>query len=112
VAICRTMEYNIRKRRIAMTTAPHSDARLDFRLSSEQKAAIEQAALVQNRTLTEFATTVLTEAARKVLAEHERHAHVQLSNRDRDRFLAMLDRDPAPNRALKAAAKRYRQRIA
>jgi len=95
-----------------MFAISHNDARLDFRLPAGQKAEIERAALAQNRSLTEFATTVLTEAARKVLAEHERQAHVTLSNRDRDRFLAMLDADPGPNRALRAAAQRYRTRVA
>jgi uncharacterized protein (DUF1778 family) len=95
-----------------MSALSQNDARMDFRLPAWQKAEIERAALAQNRSLTEFATTILTEAARKVLAEHERHAHVTLSNRDRDRFLAMLDADPTPNRALRAAAQRYRQRVA
>ena len=95
-----------------MVTAAQKDARLDVRLPTEQKAEFERAALLQNRSLTEFAIAAMSEAARKVLAEHEREAHVKLSNRDRDRFLAMLDRDPAPNRALKAAAQRYKQRTA
>ena len=94
-----------------MSAISHNDARLDFRLPSELKAEIERAALAQNRSLTEFATTILTQAARKILAQQEQYAHVQLSNRDRDRFLAMLDRDPTPNRALKAAARRYRQNV-
>ena len=95
-----------------MSAIARSDARLDVRLPSEQKAEFERAAIVQNRSLTEFAIAAMAEAARKALAEYERDAHVQLSNRDRDRFLAMLDRDPAPNRALRAAAQRYRQRVA
>ena len=95
-----------------MASTTYSDARIEFRLSSSQKQEIEQAALVQNRSLTDFATTVLTEAARKVLAAHAEHEHVQLSNRDRDRFLAMLDADATPNAALLAAAKTHRQRIA
>ena len=95
-----------------MSTFACNDARLDVRLPSAQKAEFERAALVQNRSLTEFAIAAMTEAARKALAEHERDAHVQLSKRDRDRFLAMLDRDPTPNAALARAARRYRQRVA
>ena len=53
----------------------------------------------------------LTKAARKIIAEENRRSQLTLSNRDRDRFLAMLDADPTPNRALQAAAKRQRQRI-
>jgi len=95
-----------------MASVPHSDARIEFRLPSARKAEIERAALAQNRSLTDFATEVLTEAARKTLADQSRYEHVQLSNRDRDRFLAMLDADAAPNAALRRAAKRQRRRIA
>ncbi len=93
-------------------TTTHSSARMEFRLPPERKEEIERAALVQNRSLTDFAIAALTDAARKVLAEQERHAHIQLSNRDRDRFLAELDADPTPNAALMAAARRHRQRVA
>jgi uncharacterized protein (DUF1778 family) len=88
------------------------NARIDFRLSREQKEEIERAASAQNRSLTDFATAILTEAARRVLADQDRNAHVQLSNRDRDRFLAVLDANAAPNPALQAAARRHRQRVA
>ncbi len=94
-----------------MSSPRKSDARLEFRLPSKWKAQIERAALMQNRSLTDFATAVLTEAARKVLDEDAQESRVQLSNRDRDRFLAMLSADPTPNRALQAAAKRHRRRI-
>jgi uncharacterized protein (DUF1778 family) len=80
--------------------------RLDFRLPVECKRQIERAASVQGRTLTEFAIDTLTRAARSVLEEHEA---VRLSERDRQRFLAMLEADPAPNARLLAAAKRHRQ---
>ncbi|HVT88536.1 MAG TPA: DUF1778 domain-containing protein [Tepidisphaeraceae bacterium] len=95
-----------------MASIPHGNARIEFRLPTKLKQEIERAATVQNRSLTEFATSVLAETARKVLAEQERHEHVQLSNRDRDRFLAMLDADHAPNAALRAAAKRHGRRVA
>jgi uncharacterized protein (DUF1778 family) len=89
-----------------------SNARIEFRLPSKLKQEIERAAAAQNRSLTDFATAVLTETARKVLAEHQQHQHVHLSDRDRDRFLAALDADPTPNAALRAAARRYRKRVA
>ncbi len=95
-----------------MSTIQHSDARIEFRLPSQWKREIEQAAMVQNRSLTDFATSVLTATARKVLADHAQHEHVQLSNRDRDRFLAMLDANAAPNKALRTAARKHSGRIA
>ena len=94
-----------------MSAIARNDARLSFRLRSGQKAEIQRAALAQNRSLREFATSILMDAAREVLEERERHVHVTLSKRDRDRFLAVLDADPTPNRALRAAAQRYRQHV-
>ena len=94
-----------------MTAISQSDARLEFRLPSAWKAEIEQAATVLNRSLTDFATTVLREAAQKVLAEHMQEAHIVLSDRDRDRFLDLLENPPPPNAALKAAFKRHSRRV-
>ena len=95
-----------------MSTVPHSNARIEFRLPSRLKREIEQAATAQNRSLSDFATAVLTETARKVLAEHALHEHVQLCNRDRERFLAMLDDHGHANKALRAAARKHRRRVA
>lgn len=89
-----------------------NSARMEFRLPPKLKQRIERAAAAQNRSVTEFATSVLAESAEKVLSEHSRHEHVVLSDRDRERFLAMLDADPAPNAALRAAAKQRRKRVA
>lgn len=94
-----------------MSTSLRSDARIEFRLPSAVREEIERAAIAQNRSLTDFATAALTETARKVLAEQAQHEHVRLSNRDRDRFLAILDADAPPNRALQAAAKRHPRRV-
>lgn len=95
-----------------MPTVQHSDARIEFRLPSQLKREIEQAAMLQNRSLTDFATAALADAARRVLADHAQHEQVQLSNRDRDGFLAMLDADAAPNKALQAAARKHAHRRA
>jgi uncharacterized protein (DUF1778 family) len=95
-----------------MPATIRSDARIEFRISPSAKEEIERAAKVQNRSLTNFATDVLTDTARKVLAEHAAHEHVRLSNRDRDRLLEALDADAKPNAALRAAAKRHRKRVA
>jgi uncharacterized protein (DUF1778 family) len=95
-----------------MASFSPSNARMEFRLPARLKKEIERAAAVENRSLTDFATSVLAEAAREVLADQSRHEQVRLSNRDRDRFLAMLDAPPAPNTALVAAAKKHRKRVA
>jgi len=82
--------------------------RLEFRLPVDCKKRIERAAAVQGRTVTDFATETLTKAAEAILQEHE---VVCLSERDRERFFAMIEADPTPNAELLAAAKRHRQII-
>ena len=94
-----------------MPSTTKNNARIEFRLSRERKSEIEQAALVRNLSVTDFATSVLTEAARRVLAEQAQHEHVRLSDRDRDRFLAMLDGNTRPNKALLLAARKHRKLI-
>lgn len=86
-----------------------SDARLDFRLHSEVKEVIEQAAAVSGQSVSDFAVSALYRAAKEVL---EREQATRLSNRDRDIFLTMLDSDTKPNEALKRAAKKYKSRRA
>ena len=80
-------------------------SRLDIRLTPETKSLIQEAAELQNQTITQFAVAALADAAGRVVTEHKQTV---LTDRDRDRFLALLDAPPAPNKALKAAAKRYR----
>lgn len=84
---------------------PKNDDRLDFRLNSEAKRTIEQAAAVSGQTIKQFAVSTLVQAAEEVL---ERHRTIQLSNRDRDLFLALLDSDQRPNNALREAAERFK----
>lgn len=86
---------------------PKRTRRLAFRLQAEQKALIVRAAAVQGRTVTSFAMDALVQAARQAV---EHAAMTRLSARDRDLFLAILDRDTRPNAALKQAARRYKTR--
>lgn len=85
-----------------------SSARLNFRLPSEIKERIETAALVSGLTVTDFAITALATTAEKVLEKHQTRT---LSNRDRDRFLEMLENPPEPNEKLKNAVKNYKKRV-
>jgi uncharacterized protein (DUF1778 family) len=84
-----------------------STTRFEIRLSSETKQLIEQAAELRNQTLTQFVIATLSDAATKVLAEHQRTV---LSDRDRDLFLKLLDAPPTPNGALRNATENYRER--
>jgi uncharacterized protein (DUF1778 family) len=86
-----------------------SDARLNFRLSAELKQTIEQAAALTGQTVSDFAVSTLVQSARLLIQEHDR---TELSNRDRDRFVALLEDPKArPNRALSDAARRYKKRV-
>jgi len=89
-----------------MATKSKNTARLDFRLAPKHKELIEQAAFAVGQTVSDFATTTLLHRARQAIQEA---GITQLSNRDRDLFLAMIDDNSEPNAALKKAAKRYRR---
>lgn len=88
-----------------MTTAPSQSARLEFRVSSELKALIEQAAAVSGLSLTSFAAATLSKAAEELIQQTRERT---LSARDSRTFLEMLDDDAEPNNALKQAAARYK----
>jgi uncharacterized protein (DUF1778 family) len=90
-----------------MATANGNNARLNFRLPAHLKELIERAAAQTGQTVSDFAVSTLSANARAVLQQQE---ITELSNRDRDLFLAMLDNTASkPNKALIAAAKRYRK---
>jgi len=78
-------------------------------LSKKNKRMIEQAAAISGQSLSDFAVTSLVRAAQEKINEE---TATILSNRDRDIFLKMLESDARPNEALRAAAKRYRDRRA
>jgi len=87
----------------------NSDARINFRLSSELKKTIEDAAAEMGQSISDFAISTLVQAARKVL--HDQQV-TRLSERDRKHFAAMLDDEQSlPNQALVKAAKRYKKQV-
>lgn len=91
------------------TTTTKSDARLNFRLRPDLKQVIEAAAAQLGQTVSDFAVATLVHQARQVVHEQ---SITHLSNRDRDLFIAALDRtDLKPNKKLLAAAKRYKRQV-
>ena len=91
-----------------MATADN-DARINFRLSSELKKTIEDAAAEMGQTVSDFAVSTLVQTARKIL--HDQQV-TKLSERDRRRFAAMLDDESTkPSAALVKAAKRYKKQV-
>ena len=83
--------------------------RIDIRPDEDAKARLDRAAARLGLPLSAFVLSAALERAQQVLAQEER----LLSDRDRDRVLALLDKDaPARTAALKKAMKRHREIIA
>lgn len=86
-----------------------SDARINFRLSGDLKKTIEDAAAEMGQSVSDFAISTLVQTARRIL--HEQQV-TRLSERDRQRFVAVLDDESSqPNDALVQAAKRYKKQV-
>jgi uncharacterized protein (DUF1778 family) len=91
-----------------MPSATKTGARLNVRLSQSLKDVIEEAAAAMGQTVSDFAVSTLVQAARQVV---EQRQVTELTNRDRDVFLALLDdKGRRPNKALRDAAAKYRKR--
>jgi uncharacterized protein (DUF1778 family) len=86
------------------------NARLNIRLPRKMKRTIEDGAALAGQTVNEFAVSILVRNALDLIQEHHR---TLLTNRDRDAFVELLDRtDAKPNKALAAAARKYRKQSA
>ena len=82
-------------------------ARLETRVSAEQKRLIERAAALQGRTVTDFVLTSVQDAARRAIEEHDRLA---LSLRDSEAFVDALLHPKPVNARLRDTIRRYRAR--
>jgi uncharacterized protein (DUF1778 family) len=95
-----------------MTGALAADAkseRLNLRLSAEQKRAIERAAALSGLSLTDFVLSSVAHESQRIIRDWEL---IRLSNRDRDIFLAALDRaDARPLPGLRRAAARHKKAL-
>jgi len=88
-------------------TATRND-RIELRASREEKRMLAAAASYERLDLTTFVMRSALPAAEEVVARHER---IALSARDSARVLRLLERPPKPTAALRAAAKRRRNRV-
>ena len=84
------------------------EERLGFRVDEPTKALIERAAQLEHRKVTDFCMTVLTDAARRTIAEHET---IVLSERDRVVFFETLVNPPAPSERLQRAFVEHNRRV-
>ena len=106
-----TSAISPRKERVApmpitgTTPAKTLGARLEARISSEQKALFQQAALLTSRKLSEFVVASAQEAATRIIAEHET---IRLSREEQIRFVSALLNPPEPPDRLRQAAQQYR----
>ncbi len=73
--------------------SPQQRHRLEVRVSPEQGALIREAADLQGTTVTAFVLETVTTRANKVVKQHR---DLTLSNQAFDRFIAELDKPPAP----------------
>ncbi len=109
-AYCHTiLRDNIIRSTVIPMAQTNTDARLNFRLKSEFKKTIEDAAAQTGQTVSDFAISTLIHASRQVLHDQQM---TQLSQRDRQAFVEMLDDETTkPNAALVKAAKRYKKQV-
>ena len=82
-------------------------ARLEARITAEQKDLLSKAAALQGRSLSDFVVTSAYEIAARTVREHEA---MMLGARDRKLFVSALLHPPAPGARLRKAARRYRRR--
>ncbi len=83
------------------------DARLEARVSSDQKSLFQRAAALSGRTLSEFVIDSAQEAANRVVQEHEL---IRLSRQEQMAFVSALLEPPEPGARLRRAAASYRRK--
>lgn len=87
---------------------PSRGARLEARISLEQKALLQRAAVLSGRSLSEFVVASAQEAASRVIQEHET---IRLNRSEQVAFVTALLNPPAPGKRLRQAAAAYRKQM-
>ena len=82
-------------------------ARLEARVTDEQKSLLQRAAALTGRSLSDFIVTSAQEAAVRTIHDYEL---VRLTVDERTAFVTALLNPPAPSERLKKAAKTYKQK--
>jgi uncharacterized protein (DUF1778 family) len=89
------------------TTDKTRNARLEARVSGDQKNLFQRAAALSGRTLSEFVIDSAQEAAARIVQEHE---IIRLSREEQLAFVSALLNPPEPGQRLRKAVKSYRQK--
>ena len=88
------------------TPARLRGARLETRVTADQKRLIERAAALQGRSVTDFVLTSVQDAAQRAIEQSQR---LDLSLRDSEAFVAALLNPQPVNQRLAETVRRYRQ---
>src|SRR4029077_2326539 len=88
------------------TQATAKTARLEARVTGDQKALFQHAADLTGRSLTDFVVSSAEEIAARTVRERE---VLTLTGRDRKVFLEALLNPPPPSKRLRQAARRYKR---
>lgn len=83
------------------------NARLEARVSSDQKDFFQRAATLTGRTLSELVIDSTQEAAAKIVQEHE---VIRLSREEQVAFVSALLNPAEPGVRIKTAVQNYRQK--
>ena len=87
---------------------PTRSARLETRLTPDQKALIERAAAYEGRSVTDFVVHTLQAEARKVVEGHET---IKLNAAQSRKLVEALLKPAKPTAALRRAARRHEQLV-
>ena len=82
------------------------NARLEARVTEEQKQLMERAAFLRGQNLTEFMVAVLAETSLQIIKDRE---VIELTDRDRQAFANALLNPPAPSDRAYADVQWYEQ---
>ncbi len=82
-----------------------ASARIDARLTPDQKDVIQHAADLESRSISDFVVENAYAAARQIIREHDT---IALSIQESRRFAELLLNPPAPSDRMLAAAEQYR----
>ena len=96
--------------RLAATVNRRSrkEERLEARVTSEQKRLIARAAALRGFSVTEFVVASAQQAASEAIKDFEL---LTLHDSARDVFVKAILNPPAPTKAARAAAKRYKEKM-
>jgi uncharacterized protein (DUF1778 family) len=93
---------------MAASDVSSKNARLEARVTQEQKELIERAASYEGRSVSDFVVATVQEAAIAIIQEHEL---LRLNKSQSRAFVETLLKPPEPNDAVRQAAQQYRDDV-